>query len=166
MDPLPTLDVLLAATDPVTGKDRLTRAVEAAIAGTIAELEAIEAVDAASGPASAYLFDRPVATAVRAMFEAWVAVAEPLEVRVADAVARAGPMKGSDLLRRKVGRTLARLTITLEDEEQSVQDLADGRVTRFASVEEMRRELLRTDVPRSGPGAVRPVEPVGAGSGA
>ena len=163
MDPLPTLDVLL--NDAATGKDRLTRAVESAIAAAIAELAAIEAFDAASSPESAYQFDRPVATAVRSLYEAWVAVAEPLEARVAAAVARAGPVDGADVLRRKVGRTLARLTISLDDMETSVADWFEGRVTSFASVEEMRRELLHPTVQRSGPGPISASEPVGAGSG-
>ena len=136
MDPLPTLDVLL--NDPATGKDRLTRAVESAVTAALAELAAIEAFDAASAPESVYQFDRPVATAVRALYEAWVAVAEPLESRLAAAFARAGPIVGAELLHRKVGRTLARLTITLDDDEQSIRDEIEGRTY---SVEEVRREL-------------------------
>ena len=136
MDPLPTLDVLL--NDAATGKDRLTRAVESAVAAAVAELAAIEAFDAASAPESAYQFDRPVAEAVRRLYEAWVAVAEPLEARVAAAVARAGPMAGVDVLHRKVGRTLARLTISLDDLAEGIREVIEGRPTY--SVEEVRRE--------------------------
>jgi len=164
MDPLPTLDVLL--NDPATGKDRLTRAVESAVAAALAELAAIEAFDAASAPAGALWFDRPVATAVRRLYEAWVAMAEALHARAAAAVGRAGPMVGTDKLEYAVGKTLARLSITIDDMEESVHDGIEGRVKRFSSVEEMRRALLRTDVSRPGAGAVPPAEPVATGSGA
>ena len=93
MNPLPTLDAMLA--DPAVGKDRLTRAVEAAVQSVVAELTAIEAFDAASGPDSAYVFDRPVAATLRAAYEAWLAAAEPLEGRLIAAVARAGPIAGA-----------------------------------------------------------------------
>ncbi len=46
------------------------------------------------------------------------------------AVARAGPMAGADLLRRKVGRTLARLSLDAGRTEQSYRDVIEGRVTR------------------------------------
>ena len=164
MDPLPTLDVLL--TDATTGKDRLTRAVESAIAAALADLAAIEAFDKATGPEHVLWFDRPVAMAVRALYEAWVSAAEALQGRAAAAVARAGPMTGRDKLEYAVGKTMARLSITVDDLEESVRDGIEGRETRFASVEEMRRELLHTNVPRPGPDAVRAVEPVPAGSGA
>ena len=136
MDPLPTLDVLL--TDGATGKDRLTRAVESAAAAAVAELAAIEAFDAASAPENVYWFDRPVATAVRALYEAWLPAAAALEVRVKAAAARAGPMAGADQLHRVVGRTMARLSISLEDHEESIRDVAEGRML---SLEEVRREL-------------------------
>ena len=164
MDPLPTLDVLL--NDPATGKDRLTRAVESAVTAALAELAAIEAFDAASAPTQALWFDRPAATAVRALYEAWVGTAEGLQARAALAIARAGPMVGTDKLEYAVGKTVARLSITLDDMEESVRDGIEGRVTRFASVEEMRRELLRPVVSRPGTGAVPSVEPMAAGGGA
>ena len=164
MDPLPTLDVLL--TDATYGKDRLTRAVESAIAGAVAELAIIESFDKATATASAFDFNRPAAAAVRAMFEAWVATAEALEQRVQAAVVRAGKMAGADKLEHAVGRTLARLSITLDDVEQSARDEVEGRVVRFASMEEMRRELLRPDASRLGTGPVQTAEPVASRGGA
>ena len=135
MDPLPTLDVLLS--DPATGKDRLTRAVESAIAAALAELSAVEAFDKATAP-DLYQFDRPVAAAVRHLFEGWVSTAEPLGARVAAAVGLAGPMRGADKLEYAVGKTMARLSITLDDHEQSLRDVVEGRTI---SLEELRREL-------------------------
>ncbi len=164
MDPLPALDLMLS--DAETGKDRLTRAVQSAVAAALAELVAVEAFEGATASFGAYHFDRPVATAVRGLFEAWVSAAEALQGRVADATVRAGRMAGADKLEYAIGKTLARLSVSLDDMEQSALDGIEGRETRYASVEEMRRELLHPRVPGPGAGPTPPAEPVVAGGGA
>ncbi len=164
MDPLPTLDLLMS--DPETGKDRLTLAVQAAIAAALGELAAVEAFDRAAGALSSAWFDRPVGTTIRALYEGWVPAAEALHARVAAAVARAGPMVAADKLEYAIGKTQARLSITLDDMEAAVSDGPGGREIQFASVEEMRRELLRPNVSQPGPGSVQAAEPARAGAGA
>jgi predicted metal-dependent phosphoesterase TrpH len=159
------LDVLL--NDATAGKDRLTRAVESAIAAALAELAAIEAFDKATATSVAYPFNRAAAAAILSLFEAWVPAAEQLEQRVKASVARAGKMVGADKLEYAIGKTLARLaSATVDQMEEHVREWAEGDDSRYVSLEEIRRELLRAPVPRDVAGPTPAAEPVVAGSGA
>ena len=145
MDPIPTLDALLV--NPAADPDRLRRAAERAITAAIADWQAIRAIDAAVVQADGRVFDRPVQAAVRGQYEAWVAAAQLLEARVAAVAKLAGPVAGAGDLFDTVGKTMAQLSVSLDAAEEAARAHADGRVTRYASVEEIRRELrLRAGV--------------------
>ncbi len=143
MDPLPTLDALLA--NPKSDPDWLRRTAERAVAAAVSDWQAIRAfAGAAGGGSDARVFDRPVETAVRAQYQAWVAAAEGLTARVVAVAGRGGPVLGTDDLRHTIGKTMAQLSVSLASMEESARDVAEGR---FVTAEEVRRELrLRAKV--------------------
>ena len=140
MDPIPTLDVLL--NEPTIGRDRLAQVTRAAIAAATADWAAINELDRLAGPADWRSGSLAVTTTVRRQWEAWLAAAETLRVRAQTATTEAGTIANLNELDAAIGRTYARLAITLEDMAASIQDGLEGRQRHFASVEEMRRELL------------------------
>jgi hypothetical protein len=144
MDPLPALDLLLSDRD--LAKDRLLLAAEAAIAAAVGDLAAIEVLDRSSRATDWLSGPRSVAAAIRRQYEAWLTAAESLQQRVEQVKKQAGSVEGSDRLEQAVGRTLARLAVSLEELAAAVQEGRAGQVRRFASVEEMRRELLHPRV--------------------
>ena len=138
MDPIPTLDAMLARPD--ADPERLRRAAERAAAAAVADWRELRAIDQAAGVWGHDTFDRPTAAAQRAQYEAWVAVAERLEQRLATVAQRVGdpPVDGAEEVSHTIGKTLAQLSITLDSLEESAREFGKGP---SYTLEEVRREL-------------------------
>jgi hypothetical protein len=72
------------------------------------------------------------------MYEQWARDAQLLLERVEHLQLQSGRVALADALRRAHGRTRARLSVSLEDMEESLRDLREGRTV---PIEEVRREL-------------------------
>lgn len=164
MDPLPTLDLLLD--DATVGPDSLRAAAAAAVVAAVDDLAAVDVLDRSARTTDWLGGARLVAVAVREQYERWAMAAEALRQRVERVAARAGAVAGADRLEGAIGRTAARLAVPLDEVAAAARDARAGRGRRFASVEEMRRELLHPAVHPRGDGAVSPARPAGSGSGA
>lgn len=164
MDPLPTLDLLLS--DPAADPGRMAAAAASAVAAALADQESILAFDRDARATDWHLGERSVAATVFGQYEAWVAAAVALQERVAAVTGRAGPVAGADRLRPAIARARARVAVPIADLAAAVRDGQEGREHRFASMEEMRRELLHPDIQRHGRGAVPPARAAVAGGGA
>lgn len=112
------------------------------IDSAMAELRQIERLDDSLSSQESLGFDRQTASLIRGMYERWAQDAESLLDRIDRVERRLGRVTGSGSLRDAHGKTRARLSISLEQIERGLKDVAEGRTI---PVEEIRRELrLRT----------------------
>ena len=131
---LPLFDVVISSEHAGRSLDVAIQLVESAIG----ELDRIEKLDQRLAPADPAQFDRKTAALIRGLYEQWAHEADSLLDRVAQAERRFGAVARAGELRDSVGRTLAMLSIPLDDMEAARRDVAEGRLF---SREEARREL-------------------------
>lgn len=133
--------VALPLFDVVMSSDRAERAITMAgqlAEGAIGELRQIQTIEEGLAPAGLTNFDRPTAALIRGMYEQWAHEAQSLLDRIRDAKPRFGAVLHAEELRDALGRTLAMLSVSLDDMEAGRRDIAEGRVL---SSQEVRREL-------------------------
>jgi hypothetical protein len=118
--------------------DRSERVAEHLVQASLVELSQIEKLDDRLAPADPTHFDRSTAQLLRDAYERWVTDAESLVERIDRVQRRLGAVAQTEALRDACGKTRARLSISLDQMEQSIQALAEGRLV---SSEEVRREL-------------------------
>lgn len=131
---LPLLDVVISS-------DRAERSIGVAarlVEGALADLRQIEKLEEGLAPASLTQFERQSSALIRGLYEQWANEARALLDRAAQAERRFGRVAGVEALRDELGRTLAMLSVSLDDMEAGSSDLLGGRMT---SGEEIRREL-------------------------
>jgi hypothetical protein len=132
---LPLFDAVLSAGVSV---ERPARVAAQVIEGALSDLQQIEKLDASVAPDDPSQFDLRTASALRQMYEQWARDAQLLLERVEHLQLQSGRVALADALRRAHGRTRARLSVSLEDMEESLRDLREGRTV---PIEEVRREL-------------------------
>jgi hypothetical protein len=132
---LPLFDAVLSAGVSV---ERPARVAAQVIEAALSDLQQIEKLDASVAPDDPSQFDLRTASALRQMYEQWARDAQLLLERVEHLQLQSGRVALADALRRAHGRTRARLSVSLEDMEESLRDLREGRTV---PIEEVRREL-------------------------
>lgn len=133
--------VALPLFDVVMSSDRSERSVGVAgrlVEGAMADLRQIEVLEEELAPAGLMSFDRQAVALLRGMYERWASEARALLDRAAQAERRFSKVQGVDALRDALGRTLAMLSVSIEDMEAGRRDILEGRTL---SGEEARREL-------------------------
>jgi hypothetical protein len=135
MAALPLFDAVLSAGVSV---ERPARVAAQVIEAALSDLQQIEKLDASVAPDDPSQFDLRTASALRQMYEQWARDAQLLLKRVEHLQLQSGRVALADALRRAHGRTRARLSVSLEDMEESLRDLREGRTV---PIEEVRREL-------------------------
>jgi len=123
---------------PTQASERSARIAAQLVRSAITDLEQIRQLGESLAPEDPLSFDRPTASLLRGMYEAWASEAKLLLERVRQIEQITGPVAGSDSLRDAIGRTFARLSVSLDDVEESLRDISEGRTV---SAEEIRREL-------------------------
>jgi hypothetical protein len=131
---LPLFDIVMSSEHAERSADVATQLVAAALA----ELRGIEKLDQSLLAPDPAQFDRRTAALIRGLYERWAHEAEALLDRVTQTERRFGPVTGANELRDEFGRTMAMLSVSLDDMEAARQDVAAGRLF---SIEEVRREL-------------------------
>jgi hypothetical protein len=111
-----------------------TQLVEAALS----DLAQLEKLDDSLAPENPLQFDRKTATLLRNAYEQWARDTESLIERIDRFEHRSGLVAETESLRRAYGKTRARLSISVDDMEQSLRALAEGKLV---PMEEVRREL-------------------------
>jgi len=105
----------------------------------LAELEQIESLDRHVAPEDPDEFDRKGASLLRGMYERWADETAELLERVGRLEQQISTtIHGADMLHHAYGRTRARLSISLDDMEQSLREAARGDTV---TLEEVRRDL-------------------------
>jgi predicted transcriptional regulator len=114
---------------------------------TLAGLREIETLDNDLAPEAPIELDRSTASLLRGMYEQWADESDRLLERV-DRMEReqGAKIRGSEELRDAIGRTRARLSISLDDMAEGLRDAVEGRTV---PMEEVKREL-RLRVGRTG----------------
>lgn len=131
---LPLLDVVISSDHAERSVGVATRLVE----GALGDLRRVELLEEELAPAGLDQFDRQSVALLRGLYEQWANDARALLDRVAQAERRFGPIAGVEALRDGLGRTLAMLSVSIEDMEAGRRDILEGRMI---SGEEVRREL-------------------------
>jgi hypothetical protein len=108
------------------------------VSSALAEIDQIQKLDESLAPQEPLQFDRRTAALVRGMYEKWAQETELLLNRLEAIERRFGRIPEAQNLRDAHGRTMAMLSTSLEDLEQGVRDVAEGRTH---SINEVRREL-------------------------
>ena len=137
---LPLFDLILA--DGAT-TERSRRAAARLVQAALNDLDQIEKLDDSLAPEDPTQFDRRTATLLRDEYERWAREAESLLERIDRFQVNGGPVPDAPALQRAHGKTLARLSISIDDMEESLRALAEGRTV---PMEEVRR-ALRLRVP-------------------
>jgi hypothetical protein len=132
---LPLFDSILAD-DATTERSRRIAAQVVRVA--LNDLGEIERLDDSLAPEDPSQFDRRTATLLRTEYERWVREAWSLLERIDRFQLHGGPVADADSLLRAHGKTLARLSISIDDMEQSLRALAEGQLV---PMEEVRRGL-------------------------
>jgi hypothetical protein len=133
--------VALPLFDIVISSDRAERSVGVAarlVQGALADLRQIEMLEEGLAPAGLTQFDRQSVALIRGMYEQWANEARGLLDRAAQVGRRFGRVEGAEVLHDSLGRTLAMLSISIDDMETGSREILDGRMI---SGEEVRREL-------------------------
>jgi hypothetical protein len=119
----------------VNSADAAAKVVRFALAG----LREIETLDNDLSPEDPMELDRSTASMLRGMYEQWASESERLLERVALMERENGAtIQGAQELRDGIGRTRARLSISLDDMAEGLRDAAEGRTV---PMEEVKREL-------------------------
>jgi len=122
--------------------DQLMKVAESAVVSLIARFEQVSHLDEAFSAPDELLseereedaFDFELAIVMRNMYEECAREAERLLLRI-DRLEREGrKVKESGTLRDWYGRTMARLSVTLDDIARSLEDVRQGRVFSLAEV--------------------------------
>lgn len=132
---LPLFDAVLSAGFSV---ERPAKVAAQVIEAALSDLQQIEKLDASVAPDEPSHFDLRTASALRQMYEQWVQDAQSLLDRVEHLELQSGPVALADALRDAHGRTRARLSVSLDDMQESLRDVREGRTV---PIEEVRREL-------------------------
>ena len=101
-------------------------------------LDQIERLDDSLAPADPLQFDRGTAQLLRDEYERWVVQSESLINRVDQLEPRLGKIPDAQRLRDVCGKTRARLSVSIDQMEQSMRALAQNRLVPS---QEVRREL-------------------------
>jgi hypothetical protein len=104
----------------------------------LSDLAQIEKLDEGLAPEDPSQFDRRTAKLLRDEYERWAREAGSLLDRIDRFQLHGGPVADAESLRRAHGKTLVRLSISIDDMEQSLRALAEGRLV---PIEEVRRGL-------------------------
>lgn len=131
---LPLLDVVMSSDRAQMVVNMARQLADAALA----EVRQIQMIEEGLAPAELTHFDRPTVVLIRGMYEQWAHEAQSLLDRIRRAEQKFGPVPCADELRDALGRTLAMLSVSLEDMEAGRREIAEGRLL---SAEEVRREL-------------------------
>jgi hypothetical protein len=131
---LPLFDVVMSSAQAERSMDVAGQLIESAVA----EVHQIEKLDESLAPSDPTQFDRQTAALIRGMYEQWAHDVESLLNRIAQVEKRFGRVPAAGELRDIHGRTMAMLTISLDDMESGRRDIAAGRLL---SAQEVRREL-------------------------
>jgi len=102
------------------------------------EYRSIRKLEDALGESRSAPFDRQLAGSLRQVYDQWVRRADELLTRVRDLRLRDRLAERFDELEQAVGRTLAMLSVTLEDLDRADEEI---RAHQTVSLEEVRREL-------------------------
>lgn len=132
---LPLFDAVLSSGQ---GPGRAERVAIQLVQSGLSELADIQKLEDSVAPEDPLAFDRRTAAAIRDMYEAWAQAAEALLVRVATVERQAGMVANAEALRDALGRTRAMLSVSLDQAERGLRDIAQGRTV---SGQEARREL-------------------------
>jgi hypothetical protein len=133
--------VALPLFDMVISSDHSERSVGVAgrlVDGALADLRQIEALEEELAPAGLARFDRQTVAVIRGMYEHWTHETRSVLDRAAQAERRFGKVDGVPVLRDALGRTLAMLSVTIDDMEAGRREIMEGRTV---TAEEARREL-------------------------
>ena len=133
--------VALPLFDVVMSSDRAERSVEVAsrmIDAAVTDLRQIEIMEESLAPAGLSQFDRQTVALLRGMYEQWTFEARSHLDRAEQAERRFGKIEQVQTLRDALGRTLAMLSVTIDDMEFGSRGILEGRVV---PAEEVRREL-------------------------
>src|SRR6185503_15230150 len=138
MSALPLFDIVLSFGSGKGQSDsgasaRISRVGSELVRAAIAEFEQIEALDETMAPASPDDFDPHTAVLIRGMYDQWSRDADALLGRVATALSKGAQIEGADRLRDVVGRTMAMLSVSLEDIARGRRQFEEGR---FHTIEE------------------------------
>jgi hypothetical protein len=132
---LPLFDIVLSSS---ANRGRSADIAAQLVNSALGDLDQIEKLDESLAPEDPFSFDRQMAALVRGMYERWAQDAESLLERVGRVEKQIGAVAAAQRLRNAHGRTRAMLSISLEQVERGLQDVAKGRTM---PMEEVRREL-------------------------
>jgi predicted transcriptional regulator len=149
----PLLDKVLESAQK---SGRSTLVASKLIHAALTALQEIEDLDESLAPDDPLEFDRQTAASLREMYQRWAKEAEALLQRIGLVEKRNGGIAGSKALRDAHGKTMARLSISLDDMEEGLRDIAEGRTV---PMEEVRREL-RLRVHQAGTETIPPTRRV------
>src|SRR5205085_9439128 len=117
---------------------RLAKVAAQLVRSALADLEQVQLLEESLAPEGPLDFDRRTAALVRGMYEKWAQETQLLLDRLDRGERRFGAVAPAANLRDAYGRTMAMLSISLDDMEQGLRDVAEGRTH---GTEEVRREL-------------------------
>ncbi len=132
---LPLFDLVLSTDDPI---ERSRAVAGQLLHAALLDLQQIEKLDESLMPPDSRQFDRATAALIRGLYEDWAHQAQALIERLGNLERRSTPIEGAEALRDAHGRTRAMLSVSLDDMEQGIKDIAEGRTV---PLEEVRREL-------------------------
>jgi len=131
---LPLVDIVMSSEHADRSVDLAKRLIESATQ----EIHQIENYDKALSPRDINAFDRQTAALIRGLYERWAQDVQSLLDRIAEIERRFGRVSSAEALRDLHGRTMAMLSISVDDMEASRRDFAEGR---SLTLQEVRREL-------------------------
>lgn len=130
----PFLDTVSAG----SSADRLARVAARLVQSALVELDQIEKLDDSLVPVDPLQFDRATVQLLRDAYERWVVQSESLIDRIDQLEPQLGHVPDAQRLRDACGKTRARLSISIDQMEQSMRALGQNRLVPS---EEVRREL-------------------------
>lgn len=135
---LPVFDAVLSG----QGLEKSGQVAAQLVRSALAELSEIQKLEESVAPKDPLAFDRQTAGLIRGLYEAWARGADELLGRVSMVERNCGAVADAEALRDALGRTRAMLSVSLDQVERGLRDIAEGRTV---AAEEVRRELrLRT----------------------
>ena len=132
---LPVFDAVLSSGQTPQRSGRVAAQLVHSALGELCDIQKLEDSVAPEDPLH---FDGQTAGLIRGMYEAWTRGAEALLERVAVVERESGTVADAEVLRDALGRTRAMLSVSLDQMERGLRDVAEGRTV---PAEEVRREL-------------------------
>jgi predicted transcriptional regulator len=132
---LPVFDAVLSSG---LGPEKSGRVAGQLVRSALSELADIHVLEENVAPENPLAFERQTASSIRGMYESWVRGAEALLERVAVVERNSRAVEEAEALRDAVGRTRAMLSVSLDQVERGLRDIAEGHTV---PAEEVRREL-------------------------